>query len=153
MSLLLLQSCSNSKVEGQQRRPALDLYSGYFYKIIKKARRDGEWRPELDLRILSAEHGILHPNEQISYYDRRMNAERAQELRPETVEELRRLINEKGYERVIVNMGQEYRAAIQNFDQGLDVKIEFIRGDGIGYKGHVLKRVVRGDDTALEISS
>ena len=153
MSLLLLQSCSDSKVEGREKRPALELYSGYFYKIIKKARREGEWRPEMDLRILSAEHGILHPDEQIPYYDRRMDTERAKQLRPEVIEELGRLINENGYNRIIVNMGREYRAAIRDFDQGLDVTTEYVQGNGIGYKGHVLKRVVRGDDTALEVSN
>ncbi|WP_254425893.1 peroxide stress protein YaaA [Haloprofundus sp. MHR1] len=153
MSLLLVQSCSNSKVEAPGRHPALELYSGYFYKIIKKSIREDEWRSDMELRILSAEHGLLQPDDQISYYDRRMDTKRAEELRPKVVAELRRLITDEEYDRIIVNMGREYRAAIEGFDRGLDVTTEFIKGDGIGYKGQVLKRVIRGDDTALKVSA
>ncbi|WP_081909276.1 peroxide stress protein YaaA [Haloferax prahovense] len=152
MSLLLLQSCSNSKREASESRPALELYSGYFYKIIKKAIRDGECRPDMDLKILSAKYGLLEPDEQIEYYDYRMDKQRAEELRPIVVDELQQLILEREYERVVVNMGKEYRMAIRGFDDGLDIIPEYIGGEGIGYKGHVLKRFVRGDDTVLEVS-
>jgi cytoplasmic iron level regulating protein YaaA (DUF328/UPF0246 family) len=152
MSLLLLQSCSNSKIETPERRPALELYSGYFYKIIKKAIREGECRSDLDIRILSAEHGLLRPDEKIHHYDRRMDSARAEQLHPVVVEELRELLTNNEYDRVIVNMGKEYREAIRGFNDGLDVTTDFVEGDGIGYKGHILKRVVRGDDSAIEVS-
>lgn len=153
MSLLLLQSCSSSKEQVEGSLPALELYSGYFYKIIKKAMRHGEQRSGMDLRILSAEHGLLHPEEEVEYYDRRMNTERAEELRDGVVSSLRDLILQEQYSRVIVNMGEDYRHAIQGFDQDLDVVVNVIEGDGIGYKGHVLKRVIRGDDSALEVAN
>ncbi|WP_162265516.1 peroxide stress protein YaaA [Haloprofundus marisrubri] len=153
MSILLLQSCSDSKQEVAKRLPALNLYSGYFYKIIKKAIRENDLRADMDLRILSAEHGLLHPDTEILHYDRKMDTERAKQLQDDVVSELRELINEEGYNRVIVNMAKEYRTAIQGFDDELDVKVDYVCGDGIGYKGHVLKRVVRGDDSAFTVSS
>ncbi len=106
----------------------------------------------MDLKILSAKYGLLEPDEQIEYYDYRMDKQRAEELRPIVVDELQQLILEREYERVVVNMGKEYRMAIRGFDDGLDIIPEYIGGEGIGYKGHVLKRFVRGDDTVLEVS-
>jgi cytoplasmic iron level regulating protein YaaA (DUF328/UPF0246 family) len=153
MSLLLLQSCSNSKVETREQCPAIELYSGYFYKIIKKSIQDGELRSDMDIRILSATHGLIRPDEAISYYDQQMDTERADQLRPAVVAELRDLITEEGYNHVVVNMGAKYRSAIKNFNRGLDVKVDFIEGAGIGYKGHKLKRFVRGDDTVLGVST
>jgi predicted RNA-binding protein len=94
---------------------------------------------------------LLHPDDKIDYYDRRMNDARAEELRPMTTEQLKRLISEEGYDRIVVNMGKEYRAAIEGFDRGVEVDVELVDGDGIGYKGHVLKRFVRGDDSVLEV--
>ena len=107
----------------------------------------------MDIRILSAEHGLLHPETEIEYYDRRMNPDRAKELHPELVTELRNLITEEEYERVIINMGREYQRAIYGFDEGLNVVVDIIDGNGIGHKGHVLKRVVRGDDSALGVAN
>ncbi|WP_436926034.1 DUF6884 domain-containing protein [Halosimplex amylolyticum] len=153
MSLLLLQSCSSSKEQVEGTLPALELYTGYFYKIIKKAMRHDERRSGLDLRILSAEHGLLHPEEEVEYYDRRMDRERAEKLRDEVVSDLRELIRKEQYSRVIINMGEEYKNAIQSFDRDLDVVVTVIEGDGIGYKGHILKRVIRGDDSALEVAN
>ncbi|WP_276249159.1 DUF6884 domain-containing protein [Haladaptatus sp. YSMS36] len=151
MSLLLVQSCSNSKNRVADSVPALDLYAGYFYKIIKKATRNGAIRSDLDLRILSAKHGLLHPETKIGYYDRRMDTKRGDELRDDVIADLRSLIQNEGYNRVVINMGREYRAAIHGFDEGLDVSVDVIEGAGIGHKGHVLKRVIRGDDSALEV--
>lgn len=82
-----------------------------------------------------------------------MNTERAEEIRDEVMSSLRDLILQEQYSRVIVNMGEDYRHAIQGFDQDLDVVVNVIEGDGIGYKGHVLKRVIRGDDSALEVAN
>lgn len=153
MSSLLLQSCSNTKQETDTALPALDLYSGYFYKIIKKSKREGEIRPDLDICILSAKHGLLQPDELIERYDRRMDAARARELKDSVQAELRELIQQNGYDQVIINMGKTYRKAINGFDENLDITTTVVTGDGIGEKGHVLKRVLRGEDSLLEVAN
>ena len=145
MQTLLVQSCSATKNEVSEPVPALELYDGYFFKIIKKAIREGVFRPDIDMRILSAKYGIVDPDEPIEYYDQRMTADRAEELRPTVTETLCRIVSENDYERVVVNTGEVYSRALDEFQQQSDISVETIDGDGIGTKGKLLKKYVRGE--------
>jgi cytoplasmic iron level regulating protein YaaA (DUF328/UPF0246 family) len=148
MSTLLVQSCSKSKISTTEPVQAIDLYSGYFYKIIKKSIRDGEFEEGIDISILSAKYGLITPNELIREYDQRMSKERAEELADEVTEELREWVIEKGYERVVINAGQTYRNALDPDD--IPAEVSYISGDGIGTKGHALKKFIRGNDSILQ---
>lgn len=151
MPTLLLQSCSASKNEVNRETPALELYSGYFYKIIKKSIRNDEFRSDTDLLILSAKYGILDPTDEIPYYDREMDSARAQELHADVVESIATRIEEVGYDQLVVNMGSTYREAIEGLGEHVDVPILGIPGDGIGEKGNALYRFIRGDDAVVEV--
>ena len=148
MSTLLVQSCSKSKISTTEPVQAIDLYSGYFYKIIKKSIRDGEFEEGIDISILSAKYGLITPNELIREYDQRMSKERAEELADEVTEELREWVIEKGYERVVINAGQTYRNALD--PDKIPAEVSYISGDGIGTKGHALKKFIRGNDSILQ---
>ncbi|NIC00931.1 DUF6884 domain-containing protein [Halobacterium sp. R2-5] len=151
MSSLLVQGCSKSKNEPGEPVPALDLYSGFFFKIIKKAKREEEFDEDIDLCILSAEHGLIDPDDEISWYDRRMDANRAADLAPEVKKRIVERADD--YERIIVNVGGDYNRALEGVESVLDVPVYFIEGDGIGYKGSILKQLVRGDLEALETNT
>jgi len=139
MRTLLVQSCSKRKVETGGPVPAFERYDGYFYRIIKNAVDGSLADAPFDLRILSAEHGLLHPADGIEYYDREMDVERATELRPTVANELQSLVESADYERIIVNTGEAYEAAIAGFQEGLDAEVVRIEGAGLGEKGHSLK--------------
>jgi len=145
MSTLLVQSCSESKKSVSEPVPAFDLYSGYYYRIIKKARREGEYDDNIDIRILSAEHGLLNPEEEIVTYDKEMDASRAEELKPTVVSELCETIDEGEYKHIVLNLGKTYRQAVEGLDSGTDAKVVEIEG-GLGERGHVLKKFVRGEE-------
>ncbi|GAB6878236.1 hypothetical protein JCM17823_05100 [Halorubrum gandharaense] len=145
MSSLLVQSCSDTKNELSEPIPALELYDGYFFRIIKKARREDALRSDLDIRILSAKHGIVDVHEEIEYYDQRMTADRADELRPKVIDDLRRIISENEYDRVILNMGKVYKRALTGFERQINIPVHEVEGSGIGDKGKTLKEYVRGD--------
>jgi hypothetical protein len=151
MSSLLVQGCSKSKNEPGKPVPALDLYSGYFFKIIKKAKREGAFNEEIDFCILSAEYGLIDPEDKISWYDRRMDQNRAAELAPEVRSELVERADD--YDRVIVNVGGPYNRALEGVESVLEPPIYFVEGDGIGYKGSVLKRVIRGNLDSLDANT
>jgi hypothetical protein len=150
MSTLLVQSCSKSKNEADGPISAIELYSGYFFKIIKKSIREDTENANIDMCILSAKYGIVDPSEQIPAYDQRMDAERAREIGPEVRDELRRRITNNGYKNIVINVGKDYRRALSGFDNGLNVNTYMIEGDGIGTKGKALKQFLRGDQSALE---
>jgi len=142
MSTLLVQSCSATKQEVKNPVQALDLYDGYFFKIIKKAARAGRLQPGLDILIISAKHGIVKPDDKIGYYDQRMDVERAQDLNPKVVETITDRVAEEGHEKVWINLGKDYLPAVDGLEAAVDVPVEYIEGCGIGMKGKRLKHLV-----------
>lgn len=149
MSNLLLQSCSASKQDVDGSTPAFDLYTGYFYKILKKAIREDEIRSDLDMSILSAEYGVIERSDEITYYDRRMDASRARELNESVVNDIVEQVEDTDYDRVVVNMGETYQTALSGLSEKVDTPIVAISGGGIGEKGHNLYEFIRGDDSVV----
>lgn len=149
MSNLLLQSCSASKRAVEDPTPAFDLYTGYFYQILKKAIREDEIRSDIGISILSAEYGIIDRSEEIPYYDRRMDTARARELNESVVEAIASRVDGSNYERIVVNMGETYRDALAGLSDQVDVPLVAIAGTRIGEKGHHLYEFIRGDDSAV----
>lgn len=148
MTTLLVQGCSDSKNRTTEAVPAFELYDGYFFKIIHKSQEEQSGGLAVDICILSAEHGILDPGTKIQSYDRRMDSERAEELRPEVHSVLTDRIAGT-YDRVVVVGGAEYRAAIEGLANKVDADVHYIRGNGIGEMGHKLKRFLNGDTAAV----
>lgn len=147
MSTLLVQSCSASKRESSSPMPAIELYDGYFYKIINKSRREDAFRDDLHLRILSAKHGILGPTEEITTYDRRMTADRAAELRESVLASLVETTEELGVGHVVINAAAEYRAAVEGLETRLEgCTVSYITGQGNGEMGSKLKSFIRADE-------
>lgn len=147
MSTLLVQSCSAAKNEVTEPTRALDVYDGYFFRIIKKAMREGEFRADLDLYILSAEHGLIGPDAEIVTYDRRMTPDRATELRESVTAELIQRIEQGEYNKVVLNTGLDYEHAIGDITDHTSAKMVKIDGEGIGYKGKELKQFIRLKDS------
>lgn len=152
MSILLVQGCSKSKNQPKESVPALDLYSGFFFKIIKKAMREGEFDDQIEICILSAEYGLIDADSEITWYDRRMDTERAMELAPAVQEELQARVNDT-YETVVVNVGGAYNRALEGIESKVKSDVYHINGGGIGEKGHVFKKLVRGNLQALKPES
>lgn len=140
--MLLVQSCSKSKKQAEEPVPALELYSGYFYKIIKKARREGKIRPDLDIRILSAKYGLLEPDTEITTYDLRMDSKRAAELSDSVPDELAAIVETTKHNQILVNMGKEYQQAIAGFDSHIDANVKYLSGR-LGERGSKLKQIIR----------
>lgn len=146
MPNLLIQSCSQSKTEVSEPTPAFDVYEGYFYGILKKAIRTGEFREDTDLRILSAKHGILEKDQPITTYDQRMSESRAHELNEDVVDDIATAVHDYGYDRIILNMGKVYLKSVKGLTDRVSIPVSVIEGGGIGEKGGELYQFIRGDD-------
>lgn len=142
MSSLLIQSCSATKQDIEKPVQALDLYDGYFFRIIKKAVRAGRFQPGLDIIIISAKHGVIGPDDKIRYYDQRIDTERAEELNEDVVDAIVDKVAEEGYEKVWINLGKDYLPAVNGLETAVDVPIGYIEGCGIGMKGKRLKHLI-----------
>lgn len=145
MSSLLVQSCSATKRNADNPVQAIDLYDGYFFKIIKKAVRTGQFEPGLDIIIISAKYGVVEPDEEIEYYDRRMDTELANKLNEDVVNAVTSKARENNYEKLWVNLGKDYLPAVDGIEAAVDVPIDYIEGSGIGMKGKQLKHLVSTD--------
>lgn len=110
--------------------------------------RDGEYNNNIDICILSAEHGLIDADTKISWYDREMDSTRAKELAPSVQSELRGRAAED-YDDIIINVGETYRRTLNRVADSVEPDVHYIEGDGIGYKGQILKRFVRGEDDVL----
>jgi hypothetical protein len=146
MQTLLIQSCSKSKREPGEPVPALELYSGYYYKIIKKAKREGDFDSNIDICILSAKHGLIDSDTNLVFYDQKMDSERAQEIRDEVKMALKSRLDTHTYDEVLINMGQPYREAIHGIEDEIDTPIRVIEGK-LGERGRKLKQRIRQSDT------
>lgn len=142
MDTLLVQSCSKSKTQTDKPVLALELYSGYYYKIIKKAKRENDLDPTIDLCILSAKHGLVEPYTEHIPYHEKMDANRARELRDDVKRDLKRRIRSGDYEEVLINMGRHYRAVIQGLNDEITIPIRTIDGK-LGERRRELKRCIR----------
>ena len=145
MSSLLIQSCSATKRDAENPVQALDLYNGYFFKIIKKAVRAGRFSSKFDILIISAKYGVLDPDDEIEYYDQRMDSERARELNAEVVAGIADRVEEHEYERVWINLAKDYLPAVDGVESAVENPVEYIEGSGIGMKGKRLKHLVSND--------
>lgn len=141
MCRLLIQSCCATKRSVEHPVPAIDLYDGYFYRIIDKARRTDRFDQDIDMLILSAEHGILEPDEKITPYDRRMDRQRALELQNHVQSTVADCAADS-YDQVWINGAKAYRLALDGLEERLDVPVRAIDGNGIGEKGRKLKQLI-----------
>ncbi len=117
MSALLLLSCSNSKRPyPAEPIPAIERYTGVFFKVLKKWQREHPTSSSLDVLIISAQFGLLAPETPIPYYDQRMTPARSAALASAIQSALQKQLINQQYHRILVNLGRDYLRALEGFD-------------------------------------
>lgn len=114
MKRLLILSCSQSKRTATHSLPAYERYDGPTFRLLRRYLKTSTDSPII--RILSAEYGLISHDKHIPFYERRMTAERAQELQPQVKNELNYLLdvdNIKTGHSIFVHLGKKYWAALQ----------------------------------------
>lgn len=106
-SRLLVISCSKRKRKGHETAPAIEVYDGPAYKILRKFNT-----PDLDVLIVSAKYGMIHSNYPIKYYDQRMTRAKADKMRSTNKRVLEKMIRENSYNEIYINLGKDYLPAI-----------------------------------------
>src|SRR6267142_4199457 len=69
---LVVLSCSATKVETQGSLPAISLYDGPLFRVLRSYLRDFRWPERLSIAVLSAKYGIIGGLFNIETYDQRM---------------------------------------------------------------------------------
>jgi hypothetical protein len=138
---LLIVACSASKREGQGALPALSLYDGVNFRVIRKFLGEQGWPPGLCIKILSAKYGLLDATDLIETYDERLTATKAGAIRKSILNQL----SQSGrFQSVFVNLGRDYLPAIDGIEHVFSgCQLEYA-GGGIGSKMKAMKRWLEG---------
>lgn len=114
---LMIISCSDSKDPRPGLLPSLERYTGAWYQVIKKLKREGRFPDNLDILIISAKYGLIDSDKKIENYDWEMDASRARELRESVINKLKDILSETRYESMLINLGCMYMEAISEFER------------------------------------
>lgn len=112
---LVILACSQRKRTNPTVLPAIERYDGPTFRVLRRYLKT-EAAELTDVRILSAEFGLLAADRSIPNYDRHMTPERACELRPSVAAVLSQILNERDYNELFVCVGQVYLQAMGEFD-------------------------------------
>ena len=112
-SHLLILACSATKRTDIGEAPALEIYNGPNFQVLRKYLNEKGWPPGFIIKIISAEHGIIDATTLITPYERRLNKERAKKNNPEVLKHLKRL---RHLESVFINLGKDYLPAIDGIE-------------------------------------
>ena len=142
---VLLLGCSSTKRYSRHPLPAIQLYDGVNFRVLRSFLNRYGWPPGLQIKILSAKHGLIDGTSLINEYDQGMTREQAEFLRPRVISSLRRISSPK---ELFVNLGRDYQYAIPSIsDLWPTTRVKFA-GGGIGSKmkamKHWLLRLPRG---------
>jgi hypothetical protein len=134
---LLIVACSASKREGQGALPALSLYDGVNFRVIRKFLDEQGWPPGLNIKVLSAKYGLLDATDLIETYDERLTPTKAATIQKDVVKQLAQAGR---FQSVFVNLGKDYLPAIEGIEQLFSgCTIKYATG-GIGSKMKEMKR-------------
>ena len=134
---LLILGCSDKKIENFSPKPALEVYDGPNYRVLRKFLRENGWPPGLMIKIISAKYEIIDATKLIEPYDERLDKETAQKMCPKVMQSLKEVGLPTS---VFINLGKDYLPAISWFDPD---RIEYAEG-GIGKKMQKMKQWLEG---------
>lgn len=100
-ALMVIAGCSRRKLQTTVPVPALELYQGGCVPALRACVQQVRWLRSRTW-ILSAEHGLLHADDPLLPYDRRMDPQRAAELRPAACRRLREESGQRGVPREVL---------------------------------------------------
>ena len=133
---LLIISCSERKNNKSHLLPAIELYDGPGYRILRKRLNGIHNSPEI--WILSAKHGLLWSDSHIYNYDERLTKEKAKDVRADVETFIKRWAPKGKFKNVFIWAGRDYLDMLpQEFLAHPNVRVAI---GAIGQKLHLLKQ-------------
>lgn len=129
MDLLILK-CSSRKRDAAAPMPAIERYDGPMWQVLRSYLREHPGAiGGLDVFGLSAEFGLFPASEQIPWYERTMDPDRAHELQPQVMECFQSLMA-RGYERLCLGVSKRYLRALAGWEQAVPDSLHVMITDG-----------------------
>src|SRR6266481_825294 len=130
---LVVLGCSATKFEVDGQVPAVHLYDGPIFRVLRSRLRTHKWSKQLSIGILSARYGLIGAVAPIKTYEQRMTANRAAFLRTGVTSTLTALAEK--HQRIHFVLGRDYLDAIDCSAIRERADVEYVEG-GIGLKLH-----------------
>jgi len=137
---LLILGCSDRKRSAKGKLPALDLYDGVNFRVLRTFLNEHGWPPGLCIKILSAKYGLLDATDLIETYDQRLDEAAARRMNRVTLKHLVRFGKPSS---IFINLGIDYLPAIHGIDRLFPGKVAYAEG-GIGLKMALMKKWLLG---------
>jgi hypothetical protein len=140
---LIVLGCSETKVDVEGVLPAISLYDGPLYRVLRTYLREFSWPESLSVAVLSAKHGLIGGVTQIGNYNQRMTPIRAQEMTATVNETL--LDWGSGHDVVDFVLGKDYVQALdfEKLDNAYGHGRAKVVEGGIGIKQHRFHEILR----------
>jgi len=135
MKKLFLIACSESKLS--HAAPAVDLYQGQAFKLAVKAAL----KADADILILSAEHGVVQPDQTLEPYDCSLKR-RSTSWRAEWAKNTAKQLSKYKDRPTTILAGKFYAGAATGFAN----KSTPLAGLGIGQQLAVLSKMSKGTE-------
>ena len=133
----MILACSQRKNKSRSRAPAIHLYDGVNYRVLRKVLLERGWPRDLQIKILSAKYGLIDATTLIEPYDLRLDKFTAKKINKKVLKQLKTIQNPIS---IFVNLGQDYLPAISGIERVFPgSKITFAQGP-IGMKMKNMKR-------------
>jgi hypothetical protein len=89
----------------------------------------------VEVKILSAEYGLISADESLPYYDRRMTKERSKILHRQVIDRLELSFSESFHENLLICLGKDYFEAIHGYESILPPRVNVqLAPGGLGRK-------------------
>lgn len=138
---LLILACSQRKNDSRSPAPAIHLYDGVNYRVLRKVLLERGWPPGLQIKILSAKYGLIDATTLIEPYEQRLDEDTARKINRRTLAELRKVSLPAT---VFVNLGKDYLPAVDGLESVFPrSRITYAPGP-IGMKMQAMKRWLEG---------
>jgi cytoplasmic iron level regulating protein YaaA (DUF328/UPF0246 family) len=99
-----------------------------------------------DYVIISAKYGLLHPDDVIEGYEMVLRTkEDVERIRPQVEEKLRPML--KGYDKIVVIAGKQYREVLKNL---WDERFVAIKSKGYGDLCSIVSRAIGSGKSILD---
>lgn len=138
---LVVLGCSARKLQVDGTLPAITLYDGPAFRVLRSFLRDYRWPAALSIAVLSAKYGIIGGLSHIKTYDQRMTSAQAVEL-ARTVSKTLQDWSYSHY-RIDLVLGQDYLHSIDPYLLSRDKPIMQVIEGPIGMKLSRLHEMLR----------
>ena len=107
----LLLSCTESKLTTPEPIPAIERYDGPTFRVVRRYLSTVS-SVDVNVWIISAEHGLIASTTLVLEYDRVMTRERAEVLRPQVVPQLQTILQADRPNEVFILLGRTYQLVV-----------------------------------------